>query len=134
VWCDELLLQPVASDQCGVFSTGEDQPVVSLRRNSRGTRPSVPNRPIRACSRALAEVLALPDRDRCLSRSSRVWQSMTKASVGHQRAACHGSWERRAAAAPSARRSARKDCSSSPPSVRKLESRRPDGLKQNNGS
>ena len=32
-----------------------------------------------------------------------------------QRAACHGSWERRAQAAPSARQSARKDCSSEGP-------------------
>jgi hypothetical protein len=36
---------------------------------------------MRACSKALAAVVALPDRDRCQPRSSRVWQSMTRASV-----------------------------------------------------
>lgn len=37
----------------------------SLERNSCGTRPRVPNLVIKACSSALAAVLALPERDRC---------------------------------------------------------------------
>ena len=42
------------------------------------TFPKVPNRLIRACSRALAAVVALPERDRCQPSSSRVWQSMSE--------------------------------------------------------
>jgi len=39
---DELLLQPVASDQCGVFGLVKIRPLSDLRRKSRGTLPSVP--------------------------------------------------------------------------------------------
>ena len=54
------------------------RPLSDLSRNSCVTRPKVPNRLIRACSNALAAVVALPDRDRCQPNSSRVWQSMSE--------------------------------------------------------
>lgn len=57
------------------------RPLSDLSRNSRVTLPKVPNRLINACSSALAAVVALPDRDRCQPRSSRVWQSITRAGV-----------------------------------------------------
>ena len=49
-----------------------------LRRNSAGTRPNVPNLVINACSRAVAAVVALPERDRCQPSNSRVWQSISE--------------------------------------------------------
>lgn len=81
VGCDELLLQPVAADQCRDLATGKTTPLSDLSRNSCVTQPKVPNQVIRACSNALAAVVTLPDRDKCQPNSSRVWQSMARASV-----------------------------------------------------
>jgi hypothetical protein len=57
---DELLLQPEAAHQHGVFPLVMTRPLSDLRRNSCGTFSSVPHRLIRACSKALAAVLAFP--------------------------------------------------------------------------
>lgn len=53
-------------------------PLSDLSKNSRSTRPSVPNRLVRACSSAALAVVALPERDRCQPKSSRVWQSISE--------------------------------------------------------
>jgi hypothetical protein len=79
---DELLAQAVAAYECDVAARGADpSPLSDRSKNGVGTRPSVPKRAIRACSRALPAVHALPLRDRCQPSNSRVWQSITSASV-----------------------------------------------------
>ena len=55
---DELLLQPVAADQYRELAAGKNEPLSDLSRNSCVTRPKVPNLVIRACSNALAAVVA----------------------------------------------------------------------------
>jgi len=77
---NELLTQPVAPHQGCVMVTGNIRPLSDLSRNGSGTAPSVPTRETRACSSALAAVVARPVRDRCQASNSRVWQSMTRAS------------------------------------------------------
>ncbi len=79
---DELLAQAVAANQCGVAATGEDQAVVRAKQEGAAARvPSVPKRAISACSRAASAVFDFPLRDRCQPSSSRLWQSMTRAST-----------------------------------------------------
>lgn len=80
---DERLPQTVTAYQSRVSRLVKTSPLSPLSRNGLGTRPSVPNRAISACSNALEAVLALPLRDKCQPSSSRVWQSITRASVTH---------------------------------------------------
>jgi len=78
---DELLAQAITAHQGRVVAARKTRPLSLRSRNSWGTRPSVPNRAISACSNARDAVVARPLRDRCQSSNSRVWQSITSASV-----------------------------------------------------
>lgn len=57
------------------------RPVSDRKKNSSVTLPKVPNRLIKACSKAQAWVVALPGREGCQPSSLRRWQSMTRAEV-----------------------------------------------------
>lgn len=58
-----------------------NRPLPDLRSNFVGTYRSGANRVIRACSNALAAVLALPDLDKCQRTSPRLWPLITRASL-----------------------------------------------------
>jgi hypothetical protein len=79
VRCDELLPQSAAAHERGVAARGEHQPERS--RRDFGTRPRVPERAIRACSKTDSAVLDRPLRERCRPKSPRLRQSMIRASV-----------------------------------------------------
>src|SRR3546814_12527905 len=72
-----------SSDVCSSDLEVKTRPVSDRSKNDAGTRPNVPHRAITACASALLAVVALPLRDRCQPNSSRVWQSITSASVAH---------------------------------------------------
>lgn len=79
---DELLAQSIAADQGRVAAAGEDETVVRAKQERRcdATQCSIA-RVISACSRAASAVLDFPLRDKCHPSSSRLWQSITRAST-----------------------------------------------------
>jgi len=71
---DELLSKPITAHETRVGPRGKTSPLSDLSRNGAGTRPSVPNLAINACSSANIAVVALPLLESCQPSSSRVWQ------------------------------------------------------------
>ena len=78
---DELLSKPIAAREARVGLRGRTSPLFDRSRNGAGTRPSVPNRTINACSSADIAVVARPLLESCQPSNSRVWQSITRAKV-----------------------------------------------------
>lgn len=78
---DEFLAQAVAAHESSVLARREHQPVIAAKKERRLDAAERSEAGMSACSSAAPAVDALPERESCQPRSSRLWQSMTRASV-----------------------------------------------------